>query len=47
MHELPVHVGGALVAALVMGRFLFGESVTPRKVAAILLMALGVALVVR
>lgn len=35
------------VAALVMGRFLFAESVTPRKVVAILLMALGVALVVR
>ncbi|HVR94985.1 MAG TPA: DMT family transporter [Thermoanaerobaculia bacterium] len=35
------------VSALLMGRLLFGESVTPRKVMAIFLMALGVALVVR
>lgn len=35
------------LSALVMGRVLFGEPVTPRKVVALLLMAAGVALVVR
>jgi drug/metabolite transporter (DMT)-like permease len=35
------------LSALVMGRILFGEPVTPRKVVALLLMAAGVALVVR
>jgi drug/metabolite transporter (DMT)-like permease len=35
------------LSALVMGRVLFGEPVTPRKVFALLLMAAGVAMVVR
>src|SRR4029077_7095250 len=35
------------LSALVMGRILFGEAITPRKVFALLLMAAGVAMVVR